>query len=81
MKGSRRTLGDTHPKTLASINNLGGLLYAQGKLDEAEPVFREAVRVARKILGDAHPTTVAIQKNLGLLLNEDGVSCYVLRVQ
>ena len=32
---SRRTLGDEHPSTLTSINNLAALLVDQGKLDEA----------------------------------------------
>ena len=31
----RETLGDRHPDTLISINNLGLLLKAQGRLDEA----------------------------------------------
>ena len=31
----RETLGDRHPDTLASINNLGLLLQDQGRLDEA----------------------------------------------
>ena len=31
----RETLGDRHPNTLTSINNLGSLLKDQGRLDEA----------------------------------------------
>jgi hypothetical protein len=37
LEGMRRVLGDDHPDTLTSINNMGGLLYSQGKLDEAMP--------------------------------------------
>jgi len=68
----RRTLGNTHPDTLLSINNLGMLLGDQGKLSEAEPLSREAVSGAKKTLGDAHPTTVLIQENLDLLLQKMG---------
>ena len=39
----REALGDTHPSTLVSINNLGDLLQARGALDEAEPLMREAL--------------------------------------
>ena len=65
MEDGRRTLGDTHPNTLTSINDLARLFETQGKLDDAEPLFREAASGARKTLGDAHPTTVIIRKNLG----------------
>ena len=35
LNACRETLGDRHPDTLTSINNLGLLLKAQGQLDEA----------------------------------------------
>ena len=38
----RATLGDRHPDTLTSINNMASLLQAQGKLDEAAVLRREA---------------------------------------
>jgi hypothetical protein len=37
----RRVLGDDHRHTLISINILGGLLEELGKLDQAEPLWRE----------------------------------------
>ena len=40
---SRKTLGDDHPSTLTSINNFAELLKDQGKLEEAEPLYREAL--------------------------------------
>jgi len=40
--GRRHQLGDSHPDTLISINNLAVFLKAQGKLAEAEPLMREA---------------------------------------
>ena len=36
-------LGEDHPDTLASLNNLAGLLQDQGHLAEAEPLHREAL--------------------------------------
>lgn len=53
----RRVLGDEHPDTLTSINNIGVLLWSQGRLSEAEPYFREALTTAERlrvdIAGDA----------------------------
>ena len=36
-------LGKDHPDTLCCLNNLAGLLQAQGRLAEAEPLYREAL--------------------------------------
>ena len=43
--------GPTHPGTLISVNNLAGLLQAQGKLDEAEPLYRRALAGSEETLG------------------------------
>ena len=39
----RRVLGDDHPQTLTSINNMGALLRSMGKLAEAELYVCEAL--------------------------------------
>ena len=36
-------LGEDHPDTLQSLNNMAVLLKAQGRLAEAEPLFRQAL--------------------------------------
>ncbi len=54
----RRVLGNEHPSTLASINNMGSLLYKQGKYDEAEVYYTEALEGRRRVLGDKHPQTL-----------------------
>ena len=36
-------LGDDHPDTLESLNNVASVLEAQGHLAEAEPLYREAL--------------------------------------
>jgi len=69
---SRRTLGDTHPSTLTSINNHATLLQDQGKLNEAEPLLKEALEVSRRILGSTHPSTLTSVNNLGLLFKAQG---------
>ena len=55
----RRELGDTHPDTLTSINNLALSLYRQHKFDDAETLYREALDCRRRELGDAHSDTLS----------------------
>ncbi|MFU8828675.1 MAG: tetratricopeptide repeat protein, partial [Phycisphaerales bacterium] len=64
----RRVLGDEHPDTLNSINNMGSLLNAQGKLAEADPYSREALDGFRRVLGNEHPNTLLSMYNLGKTL-------------
>ena len=65
---SRATLGNRHPHTLSSINNLGSLLHDKGDLAAAEPLYREALEGQRKTLGNRHPATLNSIRNLGALL-------------
>ena len=53
-------------------NQLGRLLQAQGKLDEAGVLLREALEARRATLGDRHPNTLVSINNLGLLLKAQG---------
>ena len=64
----RRVLGNDHPDTLGSINNMGSLLRRQGKLDEAMLFYREALEGKRRVMGDDHPDTLISINNMGLLL-------------
>ena len=54
------------------MNNLGALLKKQGKLDEAEPLLREALQVLRSTLGNRHPGTLTSISNLASLLQDQG---------
>ena len=72
LEGRRATLGNRHPNTLSSINNLGGLLYAKGNLAAAERLCREALEVRRATLGNRHPDTLNSIRNLGALLQDKG---------
>jgi phosphoserine aminotransferase len=46
----RKELGDDHPDTLQTMNNLGNLLEAQEKYAEAEPIYRETLEKRRRVL-------------------------------
>jgi serine/threonine protein kinase len=44
--------GEEHPHALIAINNVGYLLQVQGKLEQAEPYYREALERRRRVLGN-----------------------------
>ena len=68
----KRVLGEDKAETLTSINNLGELLYSQGKLGEAEVYFRESLEKRRKVLGELHPDTLISINNLGVVMVGQG---------
>ena len=51
---------------------MAGLLQDQRKLEEAEPLFREALAARRTTLGDCHPSTLAAINNTAGLLHDQG---------
>jgi tetratricopeptide (TPR) repeat protein len=62
----RRVLGDEHPSTLTSINNLANLYYQQGRYDEALSLYLEDLNASRRVLGDEHPDTLISINNLAV---------------
>ena len=63
-------LGKEHPDTLASVNNLAGLLRKQGRYEEAEPLYRRALKGCEEVFGEEHPHTLATRDNLEQLLRK-----------
>jgi tetratricopeptide (TPR) repeat protein len=48
------------------------LYYSQGKYEEAEPLYLEALSIAEKVLGVDHHYTKKFQENLDRLLELKG---------
>ena len=48
----KQQLGDNHPLTAQSLNNLAGLYRVQGRYSEAEPLYKEALAIRKQQLGD-----------------------------
>jgi hypothetical protein len=72
---ARSALGDIPVEERASsslINNLAILLKNQGKLAEAEPLYREALAGRRRTLGGDHHNTLTSMHNLASLLIMQG---------
>ena len=62
--GSEEGLGQEHPDTLMSMNNLAILYYGQGRYAEAEPLYLESLDSGIRILGEAHPENLPALVNL-----------------
>jgi tetratricopeptide (TPR) repeat protein len=60
---SEQILGDTHPDTLTSRNNLAAY-RAAGRLAEALPLYERTLADSEQILGDTHPSTLTSRNNL-----------------
>ena len=52
--------------------NLAGVLYLQGKLDEAKAMIERALAGRERALGADHPDTLRTVESLAILLNESG---------
>ncbi|KAJ9660117.1 hypothetical protein H2201_007024 [Coniosporium apollinis] len=63
-------LGKEHPSTLASVNNLAGVLQDQGKYEEAEEMNRRVLEGREKVLGKEHPDTLTSVYCLAYLLHK-----------
>jgi tetratricopeptide (TPR) repeat protein/tRNA A-37 threonylcarbamoyl transferase component Bud32 len=68
----RRELGEEHPKTLASMNNLANLYGNQGRYEEAEPLQVTTLEIQKRVLGEEHPHTLTSMMNLANLYRNQG---------
>ena len=57
---------------MSLMNHLGTLLIAQGDLEGAETLFREALAMSYQVLGERHAETSSLMNNLGGLLKAQG---------
>jgi tetratricopeptide (TPR) repeat protein len=55
-----------------ALNNLGLLYYAQGRYQEAEPLYRRALALREKVLGPDHPDVATSLNNLAGLYDTQG---------
>jgi tetratricopeptide (TPR) repeat protein len=66
----KQILGDTHPYTLTSRNELAYAYRAAGRLDEAIPLHERTLTDREQVLGDTHPDTLQSRNNLALAYHE-----------
>jgi Tetratricopeptide repeat len=63
-------LGDDHPNTLGSTNNLATVRRALGDLDDARELLERALAGYRRVLGENHPATLTAMNNLAEVRRE-----------
>jgi tetratricopeptide (TPR) repeat protein len=68
LKWCRQVLGEDHPDTATSYNNVAFILNAQGKYAEAGPLFQKALDIRRQVLGENHPDTANSYNNVAFNL-------------
>jgi tetratricopeptide (TPR) repeat protein len=54
------------------LNNLASLYDNQGKYEEAEPLFIQALELRKQLLGENHPDTASSLSNLASLYYSQG---------
>ena len=65
-------LGEEHPDTLSTMNNLAAVLYAQGILPGARQLNEQILQVRLRTLGQDDPDTLASMNNLAETLRAQG---------
>ncbi len=72
LEASRRVLGEEHPGTLSSMNNLANTLSAQGDLPGARRLHEAVLEARKRVLGEEHPGTLTSMNNLAMTLSAQG---------
>ena len=57
-------LGEEHPDTAASYNNLAYVYARQGEYGKAEALYGKALAISERVLGEEHPSTAISYNNL-----------------
>ncbi len=65
----QKVLGELHPHTATSYNNVAFCLDNQSKHVEALPLYRKALAIREKVLGEKHPETADSYSNVAACLN------------
>ena len=60
-------LGEDHPDTLITMNNLAFLYMKQGRYAQAEPLYIKALEVQRRVLGENNPRRLASMNDFAFL--------------
>jgi hypothetical protein len=71
-EASKSLLGEEHPDTLTSMNNLAETLRAQGDLPGARALQEAVLAAQKRLLGEEHSATLASMNNLAETLRAQG---------
>ncbi len=60
----------THMTYATHLNNLAMVIQAQGRYEEAEEIYRQALEILNRLLGPEHPYTKGVKENLEIVERE-----------
>ncbi len=60
----KQAKGINHPEYATGLNNLALVIRDQGRNEEAEEIFRQALEICNRLLGPEHPTAKTVKINL-----------------
>jgi tetratricopeptide (TPR) repeat protein len=72
MKKGKRLLGQEHPTTLSSMQNLAQTYEMQGQWKKAEKLCVQLLEIRRRILGEEHYITLTSMANLARTYGDQG---------
>ena len=77
VRGRRLLHGSAHAKTIASMSELASMLKSQGKVQDAEVVYRDLLDAKRTLLGISLPVSISVSL-CHVLLSLSCLSCLSL---
>ena len=63
---------ENHPNVASFLNNLADLYCSQGRYEEADPLYLQALELRRRLLGNNHPDVAYSLRSLADLYNSQG---------
>jgi tetratricopeptide (TPR) repeat protein len=72
LAAARRVLGPDHRETLNAMMVVCGLVFMEGKIDEARALAEECLPLAKRLLGPEHPKTLFVISFLPLIRVDRG---------
>jgi hypothetical protein len=91
LEAERRVLGEEHPSTLTTMNNLASTLKGLGRTTEAIHFMQKSLAGSERLLGGAHPVTMnrkdALDSWIGILYSGKAAgfgvldSRYILKIK
>ena len=67
MEIRKEVLGEKHPDTAMSYNNIGNVYYNLGDYNEALEYFNKALEIKKEVLGEKHANIASSYLNIGNL--------------
>jgi hypothetical protein len=72
METRKQVLGEKHPDTLSSMENLASTYWNQGHWKEAEVLQVQVMETTKQVLGEKHPDTLTSMGNLASTYRNQG---------